>query len=307
VKLSAAAKATFAGFVRYTGLPMITRVTIARRRVGIIVYHDPPPERLENHLDYLVRRYEMLTLDELVEAITTRRWGQRARPGIVITFDDGHRGNTALTPIFERYRLRPVVYLATQSVATGRFWFLEPGIDPEPLKLLPTAGRLARIEAEGTGSATDRQALDPDEVQGLTEHVDFGSHTVTHPILPLCDDDEAAAEIRNSRRDVERLTGRPCAHFSYPNGDYGARDVLLVRGSGYTSARTADIGWVGPTTDPFRLPIVSLADHASVNMLAAHLAGALAIKRAVRRSRRALSRSRRPPTLEDRGIAHGAS
>ena len=304
---SAAARATFAAFVRYTGLPMIARATVARRRVGIVVYHDPPPERLEAHLEYLVRRYELLTLGELVEAITTGRWARVARPGIVITFDDGHRGNAALTPIFERYRLRPVIYLATESVTSGRFWFLEPGIDPEPLKLLPTAERLARIELERTGSTTERQALDRQEVQALADHVDFGSHTVTHPILPLCDDEEAEAEISTSRSEVERLTGRRCAHFSYPNGDYGPRDVMLVRETGYLSARTADIGWAGPSTDPFRLPIISLADHASVNMLAAHLAGALSVKRAVLRARRALASSRRPPPLEDRGISGGAS
>lgn len=290
MKRSSAAKAAFAALVRYAGAPQIARATVARRAVGIIVYHDPSPERLDAHLNYLVRRYELLSLDSLVEAITTGNWGGVTRPSIVITFDDGHRGNMALIPVFDRYGLTPVVYLATGSVESGRFWFLESGIDRERLKLLPTSERLALIEQQRTRQTTQRQALTPEEVRELSEYVDFGSHTVTHPILPLCLDDEAEAEIRDSRDHVQNLTGRPCVHFSYPNGDYSPRDVLFVRRSGYVSGRTADVGWSRRTTDPYRLPIVSLGDHASVNMLAAHLAGALFLKRAVRRSRRVMRR-----------------
>jgi len=71
-----------------------------------------------------------------------------------------------------------------------------------------------------------------------------------------------------------------------PNGDYTEREVSHVTGAGYDSARTADIGWNGPSTSRFHLKIVSIGDHASVNMLAAHLGGALLLKRALSRHRR---------------------
>ena len=47
----------------------------------------------------------------------------------------------------------------------------------------------------------------------------------------MCTDEQAATEITESKLDVERITGRPCTAFAYPNGrpgiDYNA-DTLAI-------------------------------------------------------------------------------
>jgi peptidoglycan/xylan/chitin deacetylase (PgdA/CDA1 family) len=268
----------------------IGRRTYARRRAAILVYHDPTLERLESHLRYLRERYIFIGLTELVDALHDRSWSIDS-PAVVITFDDGHLGNARLEAVLTRYGVRPTIYVCTRVIeGDGMFWFKLPGVDPEPLKVMTPSERdavIARARDRGARPGRARDALAPDDVASLVTVVDFGSHTSTHPILPLCDDRQAREEIVGSRSEVESLTSQPCLHFSYPNGDFGERELALVREAGYRSARTTEIGWVGPRSDAFRLPIISLADHATVDVLAAHLTGLLAIKR-----RRAVHRHR---------------
>ena len=72
---------------------------------------------------------------------------------------------------------------------------------------------------------------------------------------------------------MERLTGKPCTAFAYPNGRYGERELELVRGAGFESARTIETGWNDPDTDPFRLRVLGMPDNASLNVVAAQSTG----------------------------------
>lgn len=288
-RLLRAALKEAAGFAfRYSGLTALVRATASRRGVGILVYHDPPADLLRRHLEYLSRHYCFVTLSDLVNALESGEWSRLPLRSIVMTFDDGHRGNLDLVPLFRRYGIQPTIYLCTEPVLrTGRFWFREPGVDPEPLKAIPNWQRVAVLEK--LRACTDveelqpRQALEAGDIVRLAEIIDFQSHSVTHPILPMCSAPEAEREIWQSRVDVERLSGRPCDHFSFPNGDYSEREIQLVKRARYRSARTTKLGWNGPRTDRFRLRIIGMPDVASVNVLAAHLAGGLFVKRFVQR------------------------
>lgn len=69
----------------------------------------------------------------------------------------------------------------------------------------------------------------------------FGAHSVTHPILSALDDDALAFEIRESVRAVERLSGKSCTSFAYPNGrpqDFDARCEALLIEAGVRAALT---------------------------------------------------------------------
>lgn len=258
--------------------------------MSVLVYHDPPVELFERHVRYLARHYTFLRLEELVHALETNDWSRVPRNAVVITFDDGHKSNVELAPIFERYRIRPTIYLTVEPITTsGRFWFREPGVDPEPLKRVPDRDRRAAVEEAATRipatRRTERHALDRDDVRALSRIVDFQSHSMTHPILTRCSARDAEWEIDESRREVAALSGAACTHFSFPNGSYGERELQLVSRAGYRSARTTDLGWVGASTDPFRLPMIAMPDSASVDVLATQLAGGLYAKRLLPRLR----------------------
>ena len=266
------------GAIRWSGLGFLVRHTIARRRASILLYHDPAPEVLERHLRYLSGRYAFVSLGDLVDALREGRWSSLPANPLVLTFDDAHRGNAALSGLLERYGVVPTIYACSEIVATRRhYWFLEVD-NPEALKPLSNAERIARLEREhgfapGREYADAPQALSAEDVAAMLGAVEFGSHTRFHPVLPTCEDDECEDEIVRSKTELEALTKMPCRHFSFPNGDYGARELEYVRRAGYDSARTTDLGWNDAGTDAYRLRILGTSDIASVNRLAADLSG----------------------------------
>ena len=241
--------------IRYSGIPLLVRHVVAGAQASIVVYHDPAPEVVERHLDYLSRRYRFIPLGELVEAIRSRDWGRIPRRSLVITLDDGHAGNAALAPVFRKYGVRPTIFLCSQIVATRRrFWF---HVGDGSLKRLPNAARLRRL-GEEHGFAPEREypnasreALSAADLASLGEWADIGSHTRFHPILTTCDDDECEEEIARSRREIEQATGRACLHFPFGNAKWRqARPVGRSTSAGTASrpTRSGSGSPVSPTT-----------------------------------------------------------
>jgi len=79
--------------------------------------------------------------------------------------------------------------------------------------------------------------------------IDIGSHTRTHPILPLLEPGEIEAEVGGARRELERLLARPVPHFCYPNGSADGR-VWAVVGRHHELAVTTEPGVIQPGDDP---------------------------------------------------------
>jgi peptidoglycan/xylan/chitin deacetylase (PgdA/CDA1 family) len=254
----------------------IVRATIARRRVSILMYHRPSPFVLDRHLRYLVRRYNLIQLAALVEALREGDWAALPTRALVLTFDDGAREVAKVVDVLRRYQAPATMYVCSAITDTNRrFWF-EVVAHPQELVRLPQARRLEALRRVGftpTDEAPKRSALSREELAGMCDVASIESHTRFHPPLTTCDDEESDLEIRLSRGEIEGLTGRPCLHLCYPHGDYGEREVELARKAGYRSARTIDVGWNGPGTDPYRLRILGTVDDASVARLAAELSG----------------------------------
>jgi peptidoglycan/xylan/chitin deacetylase (PgdA/CDA1 family) len=275
----ALSKELFASVVHWSGYAALVRHTVARRKVGILLYHDPSPDVLEAHFRYLSKRYTFITLTQLFDALHDRDWSRIPTRALVVTLDDGHRGNAELLPVFKRYGVVPTIYLCSQIVATLRhYWFCEVS-DSDEWKRLPNAERLDVLR-ERTGfeilreyDPGSRQALDASELESMLDAVEFGAHTRFHPVLTTCSPDERRSEIVDCKPEIEALTSRSCRHFSYPNGDYDAEDIALAKQAGFRSARTIEWGWNTADTDPFRLRILGVPDDASVDRLAADLSG----------------------------------
>ncbi len=276
-----------ATIIRYSGIPFLIRNVAGRSRVSIVVYHDPAPEVLDRHLAYLTSRYQVITLDLLAEALHSKDWERIPARALVVTVDDGHKGNSRLSGVFAKHGVVPTVYLCSQIVATRRgFWFHHCEVAlAQRLKSLPQAERLQQL-MEHSGFAQTKEypestALTSVDLESMKSHVDFGAHTRFHPILTMCTDADCEIEIRGSREDLEARFGRPCRHFSYPNGDYTEREVEMARRAGFRSARTTDVGWNGPHTDPYRLRLTGVTDDASINLLVVQLSGIIAYVRSV--------------------------
>jgi peptidoglycan/xylan/chitin deacetylase (PgdA/CDA1 family) len=120
----------------------------------------------------------------------------------------------------------------------------------------------------------DAEALSEAEIADLISiGVSIQSHTLTHPILPMCDDSKAEAEITQSKTNLEEKFGIKVDYFSYPNGDYCPRDLDICKKAGYLCSVTVDLGFNDINTDIYKLKRISIYDKASVNQLAVRATG----------------------------------
>jgi peptidoglycan/xylan/chitin deacetylase (PgdA/CDA1 family) len=99
------------------------------------------------------------------------------------------------------------------------------------------------------------RVLDWNEIEEMSlNNIAFGAHTVNHPILTNVSPEQARVEIVQSKRDIEERLNRPVTTFSFPNGNYNAGLVEILRESGFTCAVTASMGMVTPEARPYELP-----------------------------------------------------
>lgn len=87
---------------------------------------------------------------------------------------------------------------------------------------------------------------------------EIGSHSTSHPILPLVSDQELQHEIEHSRRLLESQMDHEVRSFCYPNGDYDERVIASVRQAGYEFAVTTRYGINSQNSDPYSLRRVDL-------------------------------------------------
>jgi peptidoglycan/xylan/chitin deacetylase (PgdA/CDA1 family) len=253
------------------------RNTIQRKRVTIIIYHDPDPELFARHLKQLRRRYKCVRLRDLAAAIRSGSGWPLPAKALIITFDDGHSGNFRLMEVVRRYGVPVTIFLCTDIVGTTRgFWFKH--VDrAEALRAVPDRDRLAFLESYGfdpDAPRPDRDALSDGEIREMTGPlVDFQSHTASHPILTQCADAKARAEIFDSRRVLIEKYGFDAYAIAYPNGAHSDRVVQIARDAGYSCGLTTERGFNSPRTDPLRLRRIGIGDQDGIDALVVKSSG----------------------------------
>lgn len=206
---------------------------------------------------------------------------------VLVTFDDGYRSVAEFAlPVLERYGVPAALFLCTGPIATGeRFWFDAVAVAQGEeaamrLKQAPyeqwrdiTAGLRQRA------SLHDPHApLDAARVRQLAAHplLEFGTHTVTHPILARAPRAVQRAEIRESIDAITRWTGRDVLAFAYPNGgtgDFNDETLAELAEAGIRDAFTTQPSLARSRSDRLRLPRLVAVDGWSEDWLLWRLGG----------------------------------
>ncbi len=284
--------------LRASMAPALVRETIQRKRVTLALYHDPDLETLERHLVVLQRLYSIISLREFVDALADGCVDKLPPKSLVVTFDDGHRANYALTPLLARLGVPVTIFVCSGIVGSQRrFWF-DHVAAKEELKLLRDEERLERLRALGfdeNEDAPEREALSQSEMLEMSGRlIDFQSHSVSHPILPMCSDAKSSVEIFRSRSDLARELQADIYAFSYPNGDYSEREIRFAGEAGYTCAATVDLGFNSNRTDPFRLKRLCIDDADGIDELVVKVSGVWGLVMHVLRGQRINGYSKAP-------------
>jgi peptidoglycan/xylan/chitin deacetylase (PgdA/CDA1 family) len=186
--------------------------------VAVLLYHHVGPVREESCRGLTVLpaafRRQITTLSAMgYTAITPDDWtahvlhgAEIPDPSVIITFDDAYADLVEhALPVLEKRS-----YPATVFVPTALIGKTIPCNPDEPRASLPIM------------SALDIQ-------KWASRGVLFGAHSKTHVDLTSIDRASAALEIRQSKNDLEGITGRPVTSFAYPYGKRNDSVEAMVR------------------------------------------------------------------------------
>jgi len=84
----------------------------------------------------------------------------------------------------------------------------------------------------------------------LSDNIQFGAHTRTHPALPSLSAEQARQEIEGSRADLESKLQVPIRIFAYPYGQYTSKDQAISEQAGFLGSCSVRSGFNTPKT-PF--------------------------------------------------------
>ncbi|MDQ1145535.1 peptidoglycan/xylan/chitin deacetylase (PgdA/CDA1 family) [Bacillus sp. SORGH_AS 510] len=169
-------------------------IGFAKIRVPILVYHSianyngqgskelyVTPENFEKQTAFL--RDHGFTL------LTFERWQdiKHVPKPIFITFDDGYKNNLNALSIFERLKTDKFKPTGTVFVISG-FIDRPNRLSKSDLKMMAGSGLFS-----------------------------IQSHTVTHPDLTKVEN--VSSELKNSKEDIQKITGKPVIALSYPYGN----------------------------------------------------------------------------------------
>lgn len=119
---------------------------------------------------------------------------------IITSWDDGRRQDLRLVELLKQHRIPAIFYI--------------------PVKV---------------------KELTDNEVREISRNplFEIGAHTMTHPKeIQLLDRREATREIRDSKTELERITGKPVTKFCYPRGRFSIETKDIVREAGFELGRT---------------------------------------------------------------------
>ena len=163
--------------LRYSGLPVLFRDLLHRKKVTILLFHDIHPEDARRSFSYLARHYRIIGLQ------TYLKYRREKRPlpakSLIITFDDGLKRNYELLPLLKRKKIPITIFLCAGIVDTSRhFWFSfeHPSIPKSRLKQIPNQEKVSRLKEAGfdlEAEQPERQALTREEILEMSSHVDF--------------------------------------------------------------------------------------------------------------------------------------
>lgn len=185
-------------------------------------------ETFRQHLQYLeMTGYNVVPLRHVYEYVTGKR-ASLPKNAIVITIDDGWR--STYTEAFPELEKRKFPFTV----------FIYPNIIGQTANAM-TWGQIREMARAG---------------------VDIQSHALSHPYLTrrkhhsMSDDAYATwlrRELAESRRILEKESGKKVQFLAYPYGDYDSDVAEAAAKAGYSAALTCDFGRVKKGSDPLKM------------------------------------------------------
>ncbi len=99
----------------------------------------------------------------------------------------------------------------------------------------------------------------------LSDGMDFGSHALSHRILPLEDSQTIQREICDSKALIESKLGKPIVMLAYPNGAYDGETIRIARQAGFRIGLTLERQYISAASDPLCMGRFLVNQHDTVS------------------------------------------
>lgn len=142
-------------------------------------------------------------------------WNGKTK-AVTFSFDDGVTQDIRLIEIFNKYGLK------------GTF-----NLNSEFLGLEGTLDR--------NGKTVRHDKIPSDKVKEIYKGHEVAAHTLTHPFLPSCTDEEIIRQVEKDRQNLSKLCGYEVVSMAYPCGGENNNDrvaEIIKNNTGIKLART---------------------------------------------------------------------
>ncbi len=222
------------------------RISHKLPQISSIYFHDPSPDLFETILRWYSKyNYRFISLKDLI-LLLEKKETPLSRLAF-ISFDDGWRSNMDLIPLCEKYNVPITVFVATEPLKSGNYWweYASKKLGRSymlKLKKLPETDFYAQMAVIKKGIMMERSSMTVEELKLFARHplVTIQSHSVNHPVLTNTSDETLMFELTESKRELEAIIGRTVDVFSYPNGNVGQREICALKKARYQYAFTTD-------------------------------------------------------------------
>jgi peptidoglycan/xylan/chitin deacetylase (PgdA/CDA1 family) len=218
--------------------PFIPILQTKPRRV-VLYYHSIKDEYrpfFERQMAYLAAHCTVVKVSEIKTAMP-----KGTEVIAAITFDDAFESvlENAI-PVLKSFRLPASIFVPTGNLGRSIGWSIPEVFDERDEKIM-NAEQIADLASQG---------------------FEILSHTVFHPHLTAVDKRQLRTELRQSKKELETITGKPVPAVSYPHGDFNCDVLEAARKAGYRYGFTIEPHLVGSSDDmQIGRFAVSPADH----------------------------------------------
>ena len=155
---------------------------------------------------------------------------------VLLTFDDAYDDlHNELLSALEEFKIKPLIFVVAGRIGGTNDWDAHQDLRPRTLLSL---NQMREMQRAG---------------------IQFGSHSLTHPLLTRLSTPELLREVRDSKMVLEDTLGTAIEWFAYPYGDIDRRVRAAVLESGYKAAVTTDAG-LNKWQDPLALQRLEVDD-----------------------------------------------
>lgn len=225
------------------------KTTTENINIPILCYHDVTPnnpdnndllvnpEKFKEQLQYLKdNNYTPISLDEFYDYL--RKNQPIPEKSVVITFDDGYKGNYEYAyPLLKEFKFPATVFVISNYVGAPDFMTVE---------------QLKEMSDNG---------------------IEIESHTFKHDDLSKLDETQQLETLKNSKNDLEKIIGKPIDFIAYPFGRHNSSTRIAAEKAGYKLGFNLNGNFADRKDNNFNIDRIYVSNNDSLKKFESRLTG----------------------------------